>query len=152
MSGRNTGRDSITGKLNDGNRNTAVGSGINQQDDSRDINQYFGSGAIKSNEDLAEILNIALFGNEKLDFKGVVSEVSALKNEIRNLILQIETLQQSSKQRDLSIMEMKSYILNLEKDVNDLRIKHKSIDFYVLLLIIVSSVSSLITLLLMVFT
>ena len=152
MPARNTGRDSITGKLNDGNRNTAVGSGINQQDDSRDINQYFGSGAIKSNEDLAEILNIALFGNEKLDFKGVVSEVSALKNEIKNLILQIETLQQSSKQRDLSIMEMKSYILNLEKDVNDLRIKHKSIDFYVLLLIIVSSVSSLITLLLMVFT
>ena len=150
MSAKNIGRDSISGKVGDNNRNTVVGSGVSQHDDSRDINQYFGFSGVKSNEDLAEILNIALFGNEKLDFKGVVSEVSALKNEIRNLIQRVDELQQSSKHREQAINELKNYVFNLEKDISKFK-GVRSINDYLFILIVISTFSSIITLILTVF-
>lgn len=145
MTGKNTGRDRIHGDIGEGNRNTVIGTGVTQTDDSRDINQYFGTPiGTRTNEDLAEILNIALFGNDKLDFKGVISEVSALKNEIKNLITQVDTLQNLSKQREQSITDMKSYILNLEKDISDLKYSKRS-DGFLYLFVIISTISSIST-------
>lgn len=144
----NAGRDLISGDLKDNNRNTAIGSGIVQRDDSRDINQFFGTNPVPTGkEDLAELLSMALFGNDRLDFKGVVSEVSALKTAISNLIQQIESLQHSSKIRDQSMAEMKNYILQLEKDILSLKRKTvKWIDIIIYCLIAVGTISSIISL------
>lgn len=147
---RSVGRDLVSGEVGDGNTNTVIGSGITQRDDSRDINQYFGTNPNHTqNEDIAEIISLALFGNDKIDFKGVVSEVSALKQEIKNLIQQIETLQNASHQRDRSLSDLKSYITQLEKEIVFLKHKNnKWLEYAIYIFIAVGSISSILTLVL----
>lgn len=142
------GKDLISGTVGEGNRNTVVGSGITQRDDSRDINQYFGTNPnLPQNEDLAELLSLALFGDGRLDFKGVVAEVSALKSDIKSLIAQIDTLQNTSKQRDQLMADLKAYIVQLEKEIHFLKNRsNKWVDYTVYIFIAVGSISSIVSL------
>lgn len=143
-----TTRDLISGEIGDHNRNTIVGSGITQRDDSRDINQFFGSTPTQTqNQELSELLSLALFGDGRLDFKGVVSEVSALKTEIKNLITQVDTLHATSKHRDQIMSDLKNYIVQLEKEILFLKNKNnKWLEYAIYILIALGSVSSLISL------
>lgn len=91
--------------------------------------QYFGP--IDKNtpkEDLAALLSLALFGNDAIDFAGVINEIRLLKNTNKRLHEKLEILQNGQnvlhtgqEQRKIDSDTMKIHIVNLQDDMLNLK-------------------------------
>lgn len=69
----------IKGTVGDNSDTSSIGM------NNRQFVQYFGSIEKVDPDDLATLLSIALFGNDRLKFNGLISEVEDIKKQLRNV-------------------------------------------------------------------
>lgn len=112
------GKDSVDADVGDHTDNANIGLNNKQ------FVQYFGNvDSNTSKEDLASLLSLALFGNDKIDFVGVINEIRQLKITIRRIQDRLEPLQTGQRQRELDSESMHEHIALLESDLKSLRVE-----------------------------
>lgn len=90
--------------------------------DNKQFIQYFGNLSKDSTEgELASLLSLALFGNDKIDFNGVITEIRQLKLTNKQVYEKLESLKRGQENRESNYDLLQNQIKNLENELEKLR-------------------------------